>query len=313
MTRRRSVSGYSGPDDQVETLLYCPAKKRSGLSVELFDRYWKDVHGPTCARVGYTWQYTQFHVGHDEPGIWRTPEGVRQLTPPEEQVEGIAELTFLSNADRDAWFESAGVLARDEQNVFGETTPYMVTEGRSRTYVDTISDRMPNGDIGVARYHVLLKKRSDVELDELWGYLTETFAPNVVEHPLVMKFRLHLFDPYSQPWEAVDVENALPLERQAHAAFEIAFKTRLQLALFQQSDEYAAAVQDQARFVRQVSVFPEREVYPMVQEGKATLLGLRSASVAKTIMEAGAVTNFNEDILELFTGGAARVDVHALV
>jgi hypothetical protein len=86
----------------------------------------------------------------------------------------------------------------------------------------------------------------------------------------------------------------------------------MQLAEFQQSEAYEAAISDEARFVRQVSVFPEREAYSMVQEGQATLLGLRGASIARTIVEAGAVTNFNDDIVELFGGGAIR-QVRALM
>ena len=77
------MSSYSGPDDQAEVVNYAPAKQRPGLSLDLFDRYWKDVHGPTCARLGITWQYTPFHLGHDEGGIWHVPEGVLQFTPPE--------------------------------------------------------------------------------------------------------------------------------------------------------------------------------------------------------------------------------------
>jgi hypothetical protein len=159
---------------------------------------------------------------------------------------------------------------------------------------------------------VLLKKRSEASLEDFRSYLSDSFAANVARHPLVLKLRLHLFDPYSQPWDAVNVENALASEREAQAAFEIAFGTRLELAQFQQSGAYEAAVADQARFVRQISVFAEREAYAMVQEGMPTLAGLRSSSVAKTIVEAGAITNFNEDVIAMFSGGAIRPESVAL-
>jgi hypothetical protein len=306
------MNGYEGPDEQVETVNYAPAKQRPGISLDLFDRYWKDVHGPTCARLGLTWQYTQFHLAHDEGGIWRAPGGVAQFTPPEEQWDGIAELTYRSVADRESWFANAGVLERDEQNVFGEVVAYLVNERRSRTYVDRIPNRTPNGPLGVSRYHCLVKQQPDVTLEELREHLTQTFAPNVAAHPLVLKLRLHLFDPFEQVWESENVENRLPPERIHAAAFEIAFETPLRLVQFQRSDEYAAAIVDQARFVRQISVFPERESFAMIQSGRATLLGLRSASVAQTITEAGAVTNFNEDILELFSGGAIELSAAEL-
>jgi hypothetical protein len=126
----------------------------------------------------------------------------------------------------------------------------------------------------------------------------------VASHPLVLKFRLHLFDPFSQIWESENVVNTLAPERVHDAAFEIAFESPLQLAQFQASEAYGAASREQSRFLRQVSVFPEREAYSMIQEGHATLLGLRGASIARTITEAGAITNYNDDIVELFSGGA---------
>ena len=298
------MSGYDGPDNEVEILTYVPAKRRPGLSLELFDRYWSDIHGPTCARLGITWQYTQYHLAHDDGGFWRAPDRVDRHTAPDEQWDGIAELTFRAAGDLTTWLANAGVLERDEQNVFGEVVAYVSSERRSHTYVDRIPNRVPNGPLGVSRYHVLVKKQPDVSLDELREYLSGTFAPNVAGHPLVLKFRLHLLDAFEQVWESENVENTLPADRIHDAAFEIAFATPMQLAEFQRSDAYGAAVADQARFVRQLSVFPEREAYAMIRNGNATLLGLRGASIARTIVEAGAVTNFNDDIVELFRGGA---------
>jgi len=295
---------YSGPDDAVEVVNYVPAKQRPGISRELFDRYWKDVHGPTCARLGITWQYTQFHLEHDHGGFWQAPAGVSRDTPPEEQWDGIAELTYRSQDDFDRWLASAGVLERDEQNVFGEVVAYFSRKRRSRTFVDRIQTRLVNGALGASRYHVLVKRQHEVTPADLHTHLTETFAPAVARHPLVLKFRLHLLDPFTEVWQSENVVNTLTPERAHDAAFEIAFDSPLQLAVFQASDEYTDAVSAQSRFVRQLSVFPEREAYSMIQEGHATLLGLRSASVAETISEAGAVTNYNDDIVEMFSGGA---------
>jgi hypothetical protein len=298
------VSAYSGPDDEVGLVSYVPAKQRPGLTLDLFDRYWKDVHGPTCARVGITWQYTQFHLAHDAGGIWRVPDGVAQETPPDEQREGIAELTFRSRDDFERWLANAGVLERDEQNVFGEVVAYVASGGRSRTYVDRIPTRVANGPVGVSRYHLLVKRRPEASLDQLAEYLTEVFAPPVAAHPLVLKLRIHVFDPFTQVWESENVVNTLPPERIHDAAIEIAFETPLQLARFQASESHAEAVRGQEAVVKQISVFPEREAYSMIQSGEATLLGRRGASIAHTITEAGAVTNYNDDIVALFGGGA---------
>jgi hypothetical protein len=296
---------YSGRDDEIETLFYTPLKKRAGLSVEQFNLYWKDAHGPLCARLPGLWQYKQFHLDHDEGGVWPPPAGVAARTPPDEQIDGI-ELTFTSPENRQAWVDSGLPLMIDEQNCFDETIGYLVTDGRSKTYVDEIANDVPNGPVGVARYHVLLKRSQDRPLEDLRSFLTDQFAANVVRSDLVLKLRLHLLDEYTKPAPpAPNVFHEPGPERQIHAAFEIAFATRLELSRFLQSPEYRAASDGMGRYVRQLSVFAERAAYSLVEDGRATLMGQRSPSVAKTITDAGAMSNLNEDVVRLMGGGVA--------
>lgn len=297
---------YAGRDDQIETLFFTPLKKRSGLTVEQFNLYWKDAHGPLCARLPGLYQYKQFHLDHDEGGIWPSPDGVLRATPPDEQLDGIAELTFTSPENRQAWVDAGLPLMIDEQNCFDETIGYLVTEGRSRTYFDVIANDVPNGPVGVARYHVLFKKRDDASFDALRDFLSGTFAPKAVEHEDVLKLRLHLLDEYTKPAPpAPNVFHEPSKERQIHAALEIAFATRLELHRFLQSDDYSAATDGIADVVRQMSVFSERAAYSLVEDGKATLMGQRSPSVARTITDAGALSNLNDDVVELMVGGRA--------
>jgi hypothetical protein len=294
------VHRYSGRDDSIETLFYTPLKGRTGLSIDQFRRYWKDAHGPLCARLPGLWQYKQFHLSHDAGGVWPAPEGVERVTPPDEQIDGIAELTFTSNENRQAWVDAGEPLMIDEQNCFDETIGYLVTERRSTTYVDDIRNDVPNGPVGVARYHVLLKKSREASLDELRTYLAEQFAANVVENELVLKFRLHLLDEYTKPAPpAPNVFHEPAEERQIHAAFEIAFATRLELATFLGSSAYREASRDMGRYVRQMSVFAEDAAYSLVEDGAATLMGQRSPSVAQTIVEAGALSNLSDDVVAL--------------
>jgi hypothetical protein len=297
---------YSGRDDQIETLFYTPLKKRSGLTVEQFNLYWKDAHGPLCARLPGLFQYKQFHLDHDEGGIWPPPPGIAAQTPPDEQLDGIAELTFTSDENRQAWVDAGLPLMIDEQNCFDETIGYLVSDRRSKTYVDRIANDIPNGPVGVARYHVLLKRTQDATVDDLRSFLTDQFAPNVVHSELVLKLRLHLLDEYTKPAPpAPNVFHEPGPERQIHAAFEIAFPTRLELSRFLQSPEYQEASRDMARCVRQMSVFAERAAYSLVEDGRATLMGQRSPSVAKTITDAGATSNLNDNVVALMGGGGA--------
>jgi hypothetical protein len=293
---------YSGPDLQIETLFYTPLKGRTGLSKENFYLYWKDVHGPICARLPGLWQYKQFHLARDSGGVWPAPAGVSRSTPDDEQIDGIAELSFRSTVDRQAWVDAGAPLMLDEQNCFDETIGYLVTEHRARTYVDRIPQKAPNGPVGVARYHVLLKRAERATSDELRGYLTE-FAETVARDERVLKFRLHLLDDYTKPAPpAPNVFHNPSNERQIHAAFEIAFASRLELAEFLAGPRYGAASEGMGRYVRQLSLFAENEAYSLVEEGAPTLMGVRSPSVARTIVAAGAVSNLSDDVMRLMLG-----------
>jgi len=291
---------YAGRDTAIETLFYTPLKGRTGLTIDQFRRYWKDAHGPLCARLPGLYQYKQFHLLPDRGGVWPAPDGVDRHTPDDEQIDGIAELTFTSADNRQAWVDAGLPLMIDEQNCFDETIGYLVTDRRSTTFVDRILNDVPNGDVGVARYHVLLKRHLDQPVAELRTFLTEQFAPNVIKSPLVIKFRLHLLDEYTKPAPpAPNVFHEPSADRQIHAAFEIAFASRLELAEFVASEHYSAASTGMGAYVRQLSVFSEQAAYSLVEDGRATLMGQRSPSVARTIAEAGALSNLSDDVVSL--------------
>jgi len=291
---------YSGRDESIETLFYTPLKKRTGLTVELFNLYWKDAHGPLCARLPGLFQYKQFHLDHDAGGLFPELPGVSRRTPADEQIDGIAELTFTSVANRQAWVDAGLPLMIDEQNCFDETIGYLVSDRNSRTYVDRIANDIPNGPVGVARYHVLLKRAAGVPLESFRRFLTEQFAPSIVTSELVTKFRLHQLDEYTKPAPpAPNVFHEPSNERQIHAAFEIAFPSRLELAQFLGSPAWSDATAGAGDVIRQMSVFSERAAYSLVEDGRATLMGQRGPSIARTIVDAGAVSNLNPDVVDL--------------
>jgi hypothetical protein len=122
----------------------------------------------------------------------------------------------------------------------------------------------------------------------------------------VLKFRLHLFEEVdaTRP-EAAGVAHAEPREESYEAAFEIAFANRLDLETFFASTPYQAAAKDQARFIKQISPFPERSAYAFVYEGKMTLAGQRSSTVAELITSIGATNQLRDDISQLMLGGSA--------
>ena len=301
-SRTTNKADYSARDREGKVAFYVLLWKRQGITLELFDNYWKDVHGPVCARLPGQHQYWQFHVGHNEGGFCPNIEGLNYSFDAEDNFDGIAELTFESEAERQTWFEAAGILMDDEHNIFRKAIGYNTNPGNSITYVDGITNGEPNGESGVLKFHVMVKKAHGVSTQAFRRYLTDVFAEKISTHESVLKFRLHLFEEVdnSRP-DAAGVSHYEPVEKQYHAAYEIAFLNQLEREKFFSSAEYKAAIQDAAKYIKQIQAFPERTAYTFVYDGKMTLAGQRSSKVASLIENIGASNQLKEDIVSLMS------------
>ncbi len=297
------TTNLSARDEKGSVVFYVLLWKRRGISLELFDDYWRNVHGPVCARLPGQFQYWQLHVAHNEGGLWPEAPGIRYDCKSENQFDGIAELTFRSADDRNVWFRAAGILMDDEHNLFSKAIGYNTNPGNSCTYVDGIPVGDPNGPGDLTKLHAMVKKVDSVSVAEFRRHMKDTFAAAVADSSLVLKFRMHLFEEVdaSRP-DAAGVAHSEPSEENYQAAFEIAFADRLEMESFFASPAYAAAIAEQARFVKQICVFPERSVFTFVYNGEMTLAGQRSSTVAALIREIGATNQLKDDISSLILG-----------
>ncbi|MBG1239701.1 nuclear transport factor 2 family protein [Nostoc sp. NZL] len=294
---------YAIRDQKGKLVFYVLLWKKKGIKLDLFNDYWRNVHGPVCARLPGQHQYWQFHLSHNQGDLWAVSNGIDYNSQPEDQFDGIAELTFETEADRQKWFQAAAVLMDDEHNLFHKAIGYNTSFGNSKTYVDTITTGDPNGELGILKFHVMVKKSDDVSVEEFRKYMTDSFASAIVKNDLVLKFRLHLFEEVdnSRPDAARVVHNEPP-QQQYQAAFEIAFSNPLEMERFFASKEYAIAVKEQAKYVRQINSFAERSVYTFVYNGQMTLAGQRSSKVAQLIAKVGATNQLQENIVSLMNG-----------
>src|SRR5436305_8057917 len=153
---------FSFRDRDAAVAFYVLLWKRKGISLELFDDYWRNVHGPVCARLPGQHQYWQLHVAHNEGGVWPELPGVQYASDPEAQFDGIAELTFRSVDDRNTWFRAAAILMDDEHNLFSKAIGYNTDPGNSVTYVDAIPDGSPNGAVPAIKLHIMVQKAGSV-------------------------------------------------------------------------------------------------------------------------------------------------------
>lgn len=297
------TTNYGARDEEGRVVFYVLLWKRNGISLPLFDDYWRNVHGPVCARLPGQFQYWQLHVAHNEGGVWPKSEGIDYRTRDENQFDGIAELTFKSEQDRTTWFQAAAILMDDEHNLFHKAIGYNTSPGNSKTYVDGIPVGDPNGPVGVPKFHVMVKKADRASVEDFRRYMKDTFAPNVAKSDLVLKLRLHLFEEVdaSRP-DAAGVAHSEPPAENYQGAFEIAFTNRLDMENFFASDAFAAAVKDQSRYVKQICPFPERSAYAFVYNSRMTLAGQRSSTVAELITDIGATNQLRDDITALMLG-----------
>jgi hypothetical protein len=291
---------YSTRDNDGKTTFYVLLWKRHGIPLELFDNYWRDVHGPVCARLPGQFQYWQWHVAHNQGGIFPQVKGVNYSSTEQEQFDGIAELTFRSVPDRQRWMTASAILMDDEHNIFSKAIGYITDEGNSRTWVDRAEIGDPNGGQGLIKHHVMLRQAQGITVMDFRKYLTDVFATALVQNPRVSKFRLHMFEPpdLSRP-EAAGVAHAEPSDMLYQAAFEIGFRNHLDMETFFSSADYTAAVESLAKYVKQLSPFPERASYTFVYGARMTLAGQRGSRAAELITQLGAINQIRDNIGQL--------------
>ena len=260
----------------------------------------KNVHGPLCARLPGQYQYWQYHLANSEGGIWPTIPGIEDTYLDEEQCNGIAELTFASEADRQAFFQSSEILMADEHNLFSKAIGYNTLASNSVTYLDRLSTGDPNGKRETLSFHILVRKTDDVSISEFRNYLTNSFAANLIKSDRLLKLRLHLLESLENSrFSPVGVSHYEPEAKQYQAAIEVAFADALEMEQFFASIEYATATKDMAKYVKHFFPLTERSAYTFVYEGKMTLAGQCSSKVAELIVRAGATNQLKEEVMSL--------------
>ena len=291
-------------DQDQSVTFYVLLWKREGIKLKTFGDYWRDVHGPVCARLPGQYEYRQLHVRHNSGDPWSVLtgsvlNGVTTTVALDDQIDGIAELVFASEQDRNTWFQAATVLMDDEQNIFSKAIGYNTNPGNSQTYVDRTRTATAEHGFTAPTFHVLVRQAEGVSLPAFRNYMTDVLAPTFSQHPAVMKFRLHLFEAVdnSRP-DAAGVAHVEAPAKQYQAAFEITFADLDAVEQLQ-----ASRLQELPQYVKDISFFQQHAVYTFVQENKLTLAGQRGASIADLITHIGATNQVDEKVVSLMSAG----------
>lgn len=247
--------------------------------------------------------YFQHHVDRCQGEFWPRLSGIEYDCLEGDQIDAVSEPTFSSKEDQRTAADSIAFKAlwKDEQNFLEKSFLYSTEPGNSKTYVDGIEDGVLNGAHNFVKLMIWVKKRDGVDINVFRDYMSNNFAPSIVKSNFVLKLRLHLLEEYNAAmWNSPHVIHDRTPEQQYQACFEIGFLDRFEMRRFFTSAEYAATTQAQLKHIQTIHAFPERETYTFVRDGKLTLAGQRSYSVAETIRMVGAVNQIEDNVASLF-------------
>ena len=283
-----------------EVVFYVPLWKRDGISLAQFDDYWRDVHGPVCARLPGQMEYWQFHLSPYEGGLFPVVDGCPVNTEPQDQFMGVAELTFSSVEDRATWFQASTILMDDEHNIFSKAIGYTTSLGNTVTLIDNLSEPHPNGTISEIRYHVMVRKADSASVDQFRSYISNHLMPSLSSLKEVSKLRYHLFDEIdlSRP-DAQGVEHVEKPGKDYHACFEIAFASALDRETVFSNSGFLASLASGSDLIDMIKPSEERFTATFVADHKMTLAGARGSSVSQLITGLGALNQIRDDINDL--------------
>tara|TARA_B100001063_G_scaffold43197_1_gene37015 strand:+ start:10018 stop:10914 length:897 start_codon:yes stop_codon:yes gene_type:complete len=287
-------------DPREEVVFYVPLWIRSGITLDQFDNYWRDVHGPVCARLPGQMEYWQYHLSPYTGGIFPEVKNITINSDPEDQFLGIAELTFSSVEQRNEWFTASAILMDDEHNIFSKAIGYTTSMGNTHTVMSRLSEPYPNGSLSEMRYHILVRKEDAVSVEDFRDYIKDTLIHAISKREEVVQLRYHLFDAIdlSRP-DAQGVEHVEKDGKDYHAAFEISFANGLDRESFFASQEFRSALSDGAFMIDMIKPCEERFTATFVRDHQMTLAGQRGSSVAQLVNDLGALNQVRDDIRNL--------------
>lgn len=288
---------YSQRDRAIAVNSYTTILRRDTLGHEVFVAYWRDVHGPLCARVpGMDW-YVQHHFTHQhDDHLWPLPEGLGPV--PGYVLDGAVEIGFASQEHQELFQKTSPVLFSDEQNVFDETVAYTLPSG-STTLVDRQVDAVPNGRDVLDRLHVHFSARPGADLA---GWVTSRLAPALVADPGVVKVRVHApvtYDNAEPAPPAPAVRHTVAAERTSLVILEVGFTDSLARRRFHTSQTYADLQAGLAENAQHVTTFAVTGVYTFLRDGRLTTAGVRGSRVAELIDALGSINHTQDPVRHL--------------
>jgi uncharacterized protein (TIGR02118 family) len=142
------------------------AKRKDGMSVAEFQRYWRDVHGPIVARTPGLRRYIQCHT---------LPELYDGDSPP--SFDGVAELWYdsleaMAQARATPQFQAASA---DGPNFIGSTLRLLTVEVPIVDAFPSARDRQ-----SMIKHIGFLRRKDGMSVEDFQAYWRDVHAPLVV-------------------------------------------------------------------------------------------------------------------------------------
>jgi len=287
---------FSGRDVSIRHLTYTPIRRRDGVPHALFDAYWRDVHGPLCARLPGLGFYAQHHLSRDlTANLWPMPDGVE---PMDVVLDGMVEIGFADEVGQGRFQKASPLLFSDERNFIGHDVAYDMPNG-ARTLIDRDPDGTPNRDEPGHRIHIHLHG-SGTSAIHTWS---EGFAEALAGEADIVKVRLHMPETYrnSEPQPAApEVDHSLPIERKRVVILELGWSSRIAAEAYLQGPRYAAQAKGLKAHVSSLGAFRVASQVVFIRDGVLTTAGLRGSRPASLIEALGAFNQVHDDVTRLF-------------
>ncbi|MFA0998269.1 MULTISPECIES: hypothetical protein [Pseudomonas syringae group] len=298
------TGSYGTRDQNIVINSYTTVLRKKGVPHELFATYWRDVHGPLCARLpGLGW-YVQHHLSREKDGhLWPIIEGVKPLQG--YVLDGGVEIGFLSDADQTQFKDASSLLFSDEQNMFEETIAYDVPDGSS-TLVDRLANPIPNETATLDKIH--LHFHLDGNNLPAARDAVEKLAREMAACDAVLKLRLHLAQPYDNAEPAPPapgVDHEVEASRLNIVMMELVFESAWARRSYYDSEHFKAITEGISKHVRHVTPFGVSGVYTYVRDAVMTTAGIRGSRQAELIRQLGAINQTRPEVENLF-GAAAK-------
>lgn len=296
------TTDYAARDASIAINSYTTVLRRPQVPHDVFATYWRDVHGPLCARIpGLGW-YVQNHLNREQDAhLWPVVDGIEPFA--DYELDGGVEIGFASAAAQAVFNAASHILFADEQNMFAATVAYALPSG-SRTLVDRMPDPIPNADDGIDRIHVHFGAAGDDA--KAFGKFMTAFAAKLAAEPAVLKLRLHLPERYDNAHPAPpapNVDHLVTPERELIAVMELAFENPMTRRAFFAAEVFVSTQEEQQAHIAYASAFAVSGVYTYVRDQQLTLAGLRGSRAAQLIERLGANNQADSDVRRLLLTG----------